>query len=113
MTWYAYHLFAEASPLLLDKFLASPAMSKGVYWVRDIKDYPWHDSRVQHNLPPNGLIVVRPIADPNSHFAEWFKNNVISWFEIQGDETVELNITPNKLQQDNSDYSLEEYPPQA
>jgi hypothetical protein len=106
MTWYAYHLFAEASPLLLDKFLAHPVMSKGVYWVRNLNDYPWHDPRVKHELPSNGLVVVRPIGDPASHLAEWWKTNVISWFDIQGDEAVELNVLPNRLQQDNPDYNL-------
>jgi hypothetical protein len=83
MTWYAYHLFAEASPSLLDKFLASPVMSKGVYWVRDLTDYPWHDSRVKHDLPPNGLLVVRPICSPSTHEAKWYGNQIISWFDIQ------------------------------
>lgn len=113
MTWYAYHLFAEASPPLLDKFLASPVMSKGVYWVRNLTDYPWHDSRVKHDLPSNGLLVVRPICSPSTHEAKWYGNQIISWLDIQGDGTIELNILPDWLQRDNPDYNLEAYPPQA
>ena len=113
MTWYAYHLFAEASPHLLEEFLASPVMSKGVYWVLNLDNYSWHDPRVKHELPSNGLLVVRPIGDPASHFAEWYQTNIISWFEIQGEESIELSISPGKLQQDNPDYEVETYPPQA
>ncbi len=113
MTWYAYHLFAEASTPLLDKFLANPVMSKGVYWVRNLTDYPWHDSKVKHGLPSNGLLVVRPVGDPSSHYAEWYKNQIISWFDIHESETIELSILPNLIQQDNPDYNLEAYPPQA
>jgi len=113
MTWYAYHLFAESSPALLEQLLANPVLSKGVYWVRNLADYPWHDPKVKHELPPNGLFVVRPIGNPSSHYAESYKDHIISWFDIYGQETTELNISPNLLQQDNPDYDLTAYPPQA
>lgn len=113
MTWYAYHLFAESSPSLLEEFLANPVISKGMYWVRDLTNYPWHDSRVKHELPPNGLLVVRPICDPSSHYAESYKHHIISWFAMQGNDAIELMISPNLLQRDNPDYDLEAYPPQT
>ena len=113
MTWYAYHLFAESSQALLEEFLDNPVMSKGVYWVRDLTDYPWHDARVTHGLPPNGLLVVRPIADPSSHDTEFYREHVISWFDIKGNEATKLSVSPNLLHQDNSDYELEAYPPPA
>jgi hypothetical protein len=111
MTWYAHHLFAQPSEQVLDRLLGNPVVSKGVYWVRDISDHPWHAPEVIHGLPPGGLVVVRPICDPSAHCATWYKEPIISWFDVHGPKDVSIYVTPGQVWQDIPEADPKDYPP--
>ncbi len=112
MTWYAHHLFVEASQATIERLLRDPFLASGVHRIPDVSNFPWHDPRVKHELPPDGLVVVRPICDPDSHAAEWYRQPVISWFAMQGPESANLEVNPERLQRDFPEHPpADDYPP--
>ncbi len=83
------------------------SLSNGVYWVKDLSDYSWFDNKKRHDLSPEGIVVVRPVADPDGN--PWYKENIISWFDFPEHEML-LNVPPEQLAANNPDL---EYPPAA
>lgn len=113
MTWCAHHVFVPPTDKVLNLLLDDPVLSKGIYWVRDISDHNWYHSETKHSLPPNGLLIVRPVCAPKSRCAEWYEcvEPIISWSAIEEPSRVSLEITPNELKEDSPKPQITEYPP--
>lgn len=105
MTWYAHHIFAQANQPVLDLFLHHPVLSRGVYWVHDLDAHAWYTPEIQHALPPEGLIVVRPVGDPAADPA------LLSWHQIGSDTDIALDILSILLGADNRNIGPHETPP--
>jgi hypothetical protein len=90
MTWYANYILAEPKQTIIRKLCAVPAISNGLYLVKDLDDYLWFDERVRHGLPPGGLLVGREICDLGSHAEQWHGDEAISWKVFIGPENIEV-----------------------
>jgi hypothetical protein len=109
VTWYAHHIFAQANRRLMEIFLHDSVLSHGVYWVRDLDDHAWFTPEIQHPLPGNGLVVVRPVGEPDAGN----EPEMISWHQLSSDSAMPLHIPPTVLQADNPDMGTQETPPLA
>ncbi|HFQ93351.1 MAG TPA: hypothetical protein ENK32_05045 [Anaerolineae bacterium] len=113
MTWFAHHIFILPTQDVLKIVADDPVLSEKSYWVRNLSDHKWPDPESQHTLPLNGLLVVRPVGDPDGHYAFWYggSESIISWFAFRGTDDVKLDILPKQLHKENPDFNLADYPP--
>ncbi len=82
MTWYAHEIIFQPTPEVLAVLQAHPVLSQGMYWVRDLEEHTWFNPKAKHGLPPDGLLVMRPVCSPYEH-GEWYKTeNPIDWFTV-------------------------------
>jgi len=96
LTWYAHHIFA--APAALPSLVAE--FSDRVFHVRDLAEYKQTKREVfalmlpsstspggpverdvveGPEVPEHGLVVVRELADPDSHATKWFGDDAVSW----------------------------------
>jgi hypothetical protein len=97
MTWYAHHIFA--APAALEQLAA--AFPGHVFHVRNLDEYkptrhevsalmlganglePMIGSIVEGpRLPAAGLVVVRELAEPDSHVFKRFRESAVSWYGV-------------------------------
>jgi hypothetical protein len=64
MTWFASHIYAEPTEAIIEILKLHPVLSKGIYWIKNFEGYEWLPGIRPHELPPNGLLVVREVCDP-------------------------------------------------
>lgn len=79
MTWYADEILIPASDKAIHYIAANPQLSPFAYVIPDLNNYPWYSPSHQHNLPTNGLIVIRPVISGNDHAATWYGEQFIEW----------------------------------
>lgn len=100
MTWYAHEIICQPTPEILAELQAHPVLSQGMYWVRDLEGQTWFNPKAKHGLPPDGLLVMRPVCSPYKH-EEWYaieskyqhtirepKPSVLSWYDINPTGTL-------------------------
>lgn len=85
MTWFAHNIYCEGNSQVLAALKSNPALRNNIYWVKNLDDYAWFRPEIRHGLPPNGLIVVRPVCDLYSSAAAWYHDPVVSWYDVAPD----------------------------
>ena len=113
MTWFAHHIFTLPTKGMVKRLDKNSVLSKSIYWVRDLSEYKWFDPKTQHDLPSGGLLVIRPVGDPDGQYSFWYKGeeSIVSWLSFKGANDTEIEIVPSQVHEDNPDFNLSDYPP--
>lgn len=85
MVWYASQIFAKPSSEVRATFAAHPTLSRGMYLVNHLEG-----ESAKHELPPNGLLVVREVCAPGSAEAEYHGPDALSWDGVSGSAEAEV-----------------------
>ena len=110
MTWYASEILAACNASLLDAVRSNPPLAARSYLIREPIDFALNGSTHTFVPPGGGLLVVRPVCDPEEHCAEWHEEPALSWHSLSGHGGSET-ITPKALGQHVGDDMLDEFPP--
>lgn len=110
MTWYATEILARCNDKLLDYVTRHPQLAAHAYLIREPIEYRIYKNDEIFTPPPSGLLVIRPICEPDSHCAEWHNSSLISWHALQATtniSTIELASFGDHLQEE----IIGEFPP--
>lgn len=98
MTWFAHHLFCTPNKELLKIISKDSALFNQAYLIDDITDFSWPDSQKKHELPEDGLLVLRFGKEVNQN-TNWDHNR-----------SYRVEISPAEVQKDYPDFNLSNYP---
>lgn len=96
MTWYATEILARCNPALLEAVRSNPILAAHSYLIHEPVDYSINGSEGTFTPPDGGLLVIRPVCDPETHCAEWHDSPVLSWHTLAGSADIEA-IRPQAL----------------
>lgn len=96
VTWFANEIMARAVPSLVDEVAGLPGYIEAVHVVRNLDSHHFHDETVRHGLPPEGLLIVRPVGEP-SELEDWYDERVIPWLAPSEWNLHELAVTPEAI----------------
>ena len=85
MTWCADEIILLATPMALRLVSASPQWAPFSYVVRSLDSHEWHTREVQHTLPAEGLIFIRPVGSVSSGDLDWYGAPMLDWTAISGE----------------------------
>lgn len=112
MTWYASEILAKNSPALLAAIRNDPRLLNHSYLVREPLEYSIQGVQAIFVPPDNGLLVIRPICDPEAHCAEWHDSSILSWHLFANPHDVQA-IRPQALDEYVDPELANEFPPPA
>lgn len=110
MTWYATEVLARCNASLIAAVKSEPALAAHSYLISEPIEYHLNGSDFTFVPPEGGLLVIRPICDPETHCAEWHEETVLSWHSLSESSRIEV-IPPNALGEHVDDDTLAELPP--
>lgn len=84
MTWYASEVFARCNDALLSAVRNDPLLAAHAYLIDAPVEYTLHDEPGVFAPPEGGLLVIRPVCDPDTDCAEWHSSEVLSWHALAG-----------------------------
>lgn len=105
MTWFSSHIYAEPTQSVIGTFSVHPAASKGIYLLTNPIEHDWAYPQSRHELPENGLLVVREVCNPakddvpfnpEKYESRWHGDKTISWDNFVGPNDIEV-ILPSVL----------------
>jgi hypothetical protein len=105
VTWFTSQIYAEPTRPITAALSAHRAGSKGIYLLKNPIEHEWAYPQSKHELPENGLLVVRevcnPVRDdvpfnPEKYEARWHGDEAISWDDFVGPNNIEV-ILPSVL----------------
>ncbi|MCC7450441.1 MAG: hypothetical protein IT324_23685 [Anaerolineae bacterium] len=91
MTWSASHIYAEPKPSVISAFCSIDALSDGLYLVKDLAGHEWWHDENRHNIPVNGLLIVRELSSSADQSDE---TDVVFWDDIVGPLTINIISLP-------------------
>ncbi len=94
MTWSAGHIYAEPKPSIISAFCAVDALSTGLYLVKDLTGHEWWHDENRHNMPTNGLLVVRELSSSEDKSDE---GDEVFWDGVVGPLDTEIIHLPGVL----------------
>lgn len=112
MTWYAAEILATCNPLLLEAVKGDPALAAHSYLIREPIKFELNGSEYSFIPPKGGLLVIRPVCDPDEHCADWHEEPVVSWHSLVGPSDIRT-ISPKALGSHVDDEMLHVFPPAA
>lgn len=78
-------------------------LSKGMYLLTDVDGHQWLYPKGRHGMPPNGLLVVREVCNPetdnkpynpNVYESSWHGNSAIPWADLTGPQEIDIILPP-------------------
>ncbi|MDX7998492.1 hypothetical protein FE394_04600 [Xenorhabdus sp. Reich] len=88
MSWRIDELLLLATPKALKRIKSDIQLQKFAYFIPHIDDYDWCHPEHRHNLPPEGLIIIRPVCSGES--ADKYHHTFLN---SDGMNTIELNTS--------------------
>lgn len=85
MTWYAHEVIAPGWQKVARVIAGDPMLAPFAYRLHGPLEYPWHRPNVVHGFPESGLIVVRPVCNPDE--ADWYGEAVLDWRSLSATGT--------------------------
>jgi hypothetical protein len=85
MTWYANEILISASDEVISKITNDPRLAPFTYWVKNVDEYPWYRIEQKHDLPPLGLIVIRPVLQTADEGHHWYDETILDWSTLKRD----------------------------
>lgn len=93
VTWFANEILAPAVAGLVEEVVGFASYREAAHVISSIESFGFYDEAVRHGLPPEGLMVVRPVGEPR-RLERWYRVPVVPWLPPPGWELVELAVTP-------------------
>lgn len=113
MTWYADEIILGASPAALKAVEASPQFASFAYHVRSLAGHDWYRPEQVHDLPEEGLLVIRPLCGTGSEGFEWHGGSVLDGEALPYDSSAH-EMLDALVSQRLADYlGADSIPPQA
>jgi hypothetical protein len=114
MTWYANEIVLRASPRAVDVISASAQLAPFSYLIGSLAGHEWHRPEIQHGLPPEGLLVVRPVCGGSSHGVSWYGTPALDWAELLPHDANADSMLDKEVSQKLSPYLDDDsLPPQS
>lgn len=79
MTWYADNILLAATPGATARLSDDPLLRPHSCLITNLDGHEWYRPEHRHSLPEGGLLVIRPVAAPDSHSASWYGEAVLDW----------------------------------
>ena len=112
MTWYASEVLAKCNEALLAAVMNEPRIAAHAYLIQEPIPYEINGTQSVFHPPEGGLLVIRPICDPETHCASWHNSEVLSWHSLSGPSDVTV-LLPQSLGKHVDQERLDEFPPVA
>jgi len=113
MTWYADEIILGATPKAVEVIKATSQLAPFSYVIRSLAGHEWHRPEIKHTLPPEGLMVIRPVCGEPSH-GRWYQTRVLNWAALPWDSSAVTLLDQHIAQQLLSYLDEEEaVPPQS
>ena len=112
MTWYESEILIKATPPALEAVRSHGLLKNHAYYVENVADHVWHTPKVVHGLPEEGLLVIRPLAAPGDHAAEWFDQPILPWTELPAIRNPRWKLTPEVVRGLIPESEDTDFPPQ-
>ena len=94
MSWCASHIYFQHRPGVIEALRNHTLLSRGLYHVDDLSNFPWHDPLIEHGLPEGGLIVVRELAGKSTIDPELFVTDALDWDGFDGSGAALPTLLP-------------------
>jgi hypothetical protein len=99
MTWYANEVLMSASARAIGRISQDSLLQRFAYVIKNLDDYSWYIPEHKHDLPPDGLLVVRPVRSLSSEM-DWYDEPILDWASLPEmsqtaanlDEKVEVRL---------------------
>jgi hypothetical protein len=88
----------------VDVIRASAQLGPFSYLIRSLSGHDWHRPEIQHGLPPEGLLIIRPVYGASSHEAGWYEIPVLDWAELALHDAHADLLIDQRVTQDLSQY---------
>lgn len=97
MVWEASHIYAPASPAVLEVFCGTPPLASAVHVIDRLDGVLWDASGGQpYPLPETGLLVVREVVSSERRPLRWTGEETVSWQNVRGPDDLSV-ITVDSL----------------
>lgn len=96
MTWYATEVFARCTDSMLAAVMHDPLLAPHAYLIDTPIEYQISHTPAVFVPPAGGLLVIRPVCDPDTHCAEWHGSGVLSWHALSGQAGTQA-LAPDSL----------------
>lgn len=110
MTWYASQIMTLGTPAVISTVKRSSLLSDHAFHVTNPLDHKWHTPEVMHNVPPEGLVFIRPICDPADHIAEWYDHDILSWEQFEHADGCEVELGPQAIARRRPEWTTSLFP---
>ena len=110
MTWYTTQVFVEPKQSIISAFCSAGLLSNGLFLIKHLDSYQWPHPESYHNIPVNGLLIVRELCNPNTHAASWHGENAIYWNNSVRYTDTDVIRPIDIFSPDEFDISEESYP---
>lgn len=97
VTWYASQIMTTGAPSILAAIKRNPLFTDHVFRVGNPIHHDWHTREVEHSVPDDGLVFIRPICDPADHIAEWHGDDLLSWERFRDASGEEVILTAHSI----------------
>lgn len=94
MTWYADEILLRATPAALAAIKTDMQMADFAYQLQSMDDFDWYLPEHRHGLPPEGLLVIRPACDAQSHGGRWYDEPVLDAALLSAPEDTQALLSP-------------------
>lgn len=94
MTWYADEILLRATPAALAAIKADAQLADFAYHLRSLDDFDWYLPEHRHGLPAEGLLIVRPVCNSQSHGGRWYGEPVLDTALFSALEDAQMLLNP-------------------
>ena len=94
MTWYADEILLRATPAALAAIKADAQLADFAYHLKSLDDFSWYLPEYRHGLPAEGLLVVRPVCNAQSHGGRWYDEPVLDTALFRAPEDAQALLNP-------------------
>lgn len=111
MTWRADEILARATPPVLRAIEGDDLLAPFAYLLENPSEE--RGLRYVDGLPPEGLVVVRPVGDPNDQgAADWYSQPMLDWALVPGPPDTLFEADRARVAEA-TDGAVESFPPAA
>ncbi|RGE39736.1 hypothetical protein DZC30_21495 [Comamonas testosteroni] len=94
MTWYADEILLRATPAALTAIKADAQLVGFAYHLKSLDEFDWYLPEHRHGLPAEGLLVVRPVCNAQSHGGRWYGEPVLDAAQLSAATDAQALLNP-------------------
>jgi hypothetical protein len=93
MTWYINEILLPASANAIARITQDAKLRQFAYLIKNLDNYPWYTPEHKHDLPENGLLVLRPVLSLEiSDEIDWYNEPILDWTSVRGGSESAANL---------------------